>query len=458
MTQKTVVVANTGEAFRHETLQMRTDHAREHQKRFDQSLGERGLFWAGDDKLVITAQPTPKEFLLHVRDVMGYHRLETLNPDRPSLCLSEDIWRERALFREVVAFCGSDPIDLMPFASTVQFLDLVDRLRMAGVQVNLPESPTRANLWVRNHLDTKAGFRSWGLTLSHRLRLFQIPQGFVCRDDAEVADIIHWFLDRRTKCVVKASQGAGGEGLMIFDPAIHSSDTISDTMASLRANPYFRDDQLVVEELVATDPSVAGGSPSVDVYIPPLGQGDPEILCLSGQVLAENGEFIGVEIRHDIVPASLAHAIKEDSLSIARSMAAIGYVGPFDIDLVVAPEGSVYMVEFNMRRTGGSHAIDIGRYLYGPDYASKVTILSANKPLAEGGRISYPALHATLADLVYPMGSRKAGLILTNVSLLNYGSFGYVILAPETHEAYALREEVVSRAQALTRNTHVVSD
>jgi hypothetical protein len=442
MTKKTVVVANTGEAFAHETLQMRSAQARRHQMLFDQSLGERGLLWAGDHKLVVTAQPVPDRFLKHIRNALGYRTLEALCPTCPSLSLAEDIWSDKELFSAILAFCGSDPVDLIPFAGTVQFLELADRLRASGARIDLPESTTRQNLWVRDYLDSKAGFRLWASTVVNQLEILKLPQGYICRNYDEAAAVIYWFLDRDTRCLVKASRGAGGEGLTTFDPAMQPSLTIKEIAELLRSNPYFTDDLLIVEELITADRSIAGGSPSVDIFIPQFSRGEPDVLCLSGQLLTESGGFIGIEIRDDILLPVLAEKIRRDSLRIAHHMRQMGYVGPFDIDLIAAQDGSLYMVEFNMRRTGGSHAIDVGRHLYGPDFASRVTILSANKPLTELRSLSYNDLELLLSDLFYPMGDCGAGLILTNISLLEYGSFGYLILAPEREQAYAIRDEM----------------
>jgi hypothetical protein len=451
---KTLIIANTAETFRESTLRMRTPEAREHQMLFDQNLGERGLFWAGDNKLVVTSQPVPKEFLRHVQTGMGYRHLEVRWPADPTLCLSRDVWEDTALFKDLVAYCGHDPVNLIPYTTTAEFLELAERLREAGAKIELPESVERKMLWLRDYLDTKAGFRALGQSLARQLNVLRVAPGFVCRDRLAAAQVAAWFLERGESCVVKADQGAGGEGLSVFKPEFDQGKTLQDILEVLDANPYLDNDLLVAEQFVAADVSVGGGSPSPDLYVPPPGKGEVELSCLSAQTLAENGEFIGVEIHPDVLPEKLTLALRQDSLTIAHVMREMGYVGPFDIDFVIGQDGQVYMVEFNMRRTGGSHGHDAATYLFGKDYTQRAVVLTANKPVAEAGPISFDTLYESLHDLFYPMGHRQAGLILTNVSLLKYGSFGYILLAPDLEQAYALRTEMSQRIQDLIAAKH----
>ena|GEM_PF-508324 len=449
MKTKTLIIANTAETFRESTLRMRTPEAREHQMRFDQNLGERGLFWAGDNKLVVTSQPVPKEFLRHVQTAMGYRHLEVRWPSEPTLCLSRDVWEDPALFRDLVTYCGHEPVNLIPYTTTAEFLELAERLRQAGAHIQLPESVDRRRLWLRDYLDTKAGFRALGQSLARELKVLRVAPGFVCRDRMQAAQVAAWFLERGESCVVKADQGAGGEGLSVFKPESAEVKTLQDILEVLDANPYLDNDLLVAEKFIAADVSVGGGSPSPDLYVPPPGAGEVEFSCLSAQTLAENGEFIGVEIHPNVLPAPLTLSLRQDSLTIAQVMREMGYVGPFDIDFVMGQDGEVYMVEFNMRRTGGSHGHDAAVHLFGRDYTQRAAVLTANKPVAEAGPISFDTLYESLHDLIYPMGHRHAGLILTNVSLLQYGSFGYILLAPDLKQAYALRAEMSQRIQAL---------
>jgi len=449
MYRRIVIVANSAETFSSNTLRMRTAEARDYQTRYDQSLGERGLLWAGGDKLVVTSQPVSGKFARHIQSAMGYRRLETISPAQPSLYLCRDVWNDLALFKKVVSFCGTAPVDLIPYTTTADFLELAERLQEQGVQVFLPESVNRQTLWLRDYLDTKLGFRMLWQTLSNRLKHFRLPQGFSCRTCPEAAEVVCWFLERGIKCLIKANLGAGGEGLAKFDPGAHTQNNLADVLTILEANPFLDNDLLIVEELITMDPSVAGGSPSIDLCVPPPGQGEPRVLCLSGQMLAVNGEFLGVKVYRDILSDSMTKAIRQDGLCIAHEVARMGYVGPFDIDLVAGEDGNLYAVEMNMRRTGGSHAHDAASYLFGPDYVERVAVLAASKSVTEVGPLSYEALYDCLSDLIHPMGTSKSGLIFTNISLLDYGSFGYIIIAPSREQVHAIQEEIFRRVQSL---------
>jgi hypothetical protein len=285
-------------------------------------------------------------------------------------------------------------------------------------------------------------------TLSDKLKHFRLPRGFLCRNCQEAAEAVCWFLNRDTKCLVKANLGAGGEGLSRFDPDSRNQSNLADVLTILQANPFLDNDLLIVEELIAMEPLVAGGSPSVDLYVPPLGQGKPRVLCLSGQMLAVDGQFLGVKIHRDILSDSMTRAIRQDSLCIAHEVARLGYVGPFDIDLVAGKDGDLYAVEMNMRRTGGSHAHDAASHLFGSDYVKRVAVLAASKSVAGEYLLLFDVLYELVSDLLYPTDG-LSGLVFTNVSLLNHGAFGYIIFAPSVRQVDAIYEKVSGRIESL---------
>src|SRR5258708_1212332 len=121
--------------------------------------GERALLWLGDAKLVFLSPPPPG--LAYLQERVAYPNTPFPVPEDPSAWLSLDILRQPALLEEIIAYAGAGrTVQLIPYATTSEFLELAATLELAhGLRVHLPESPRPETLWLRDYLDSKAGFR-----------------------------------------------------------------------------------------------------------------------------------------------------------------------------------------------------------------------------------------------------------------------------------------------------------
>lgn len=180
-------------------------------------FGDRALLWLEDPKLVFVTSPVPHADYLGRH--LGYAGTRYLCPSVPSPSLSHDILNEERLLAQLVAYAGPRrTVQLVPYATTRPFMRLAQALRRDhGLTVLLPESPTPEHLWVRDYVDTKAGFRTLAAgCLPQAAGL--LPQAFVCRDVPQAAEVAHWFARRGSACVVKADGGEGGLGHTILVP------------------------------------------------------------------------------------------------------------------------------------------------------------------------------------------------------------------------------------------------
>ena len=181
-----VVVCNISEAFIDFLNHAQTDEERARLIRGEQIRGDRSLLWLGDPKLVFVTFPIPHA--AHFCECFGYTGTQYAAPIEPSPHLSLDILREPALIEQTVAYAGPDrAIQLIPYATTPQFWQLVQTLREAhGLTVLLPESPAPESMWLRDYIDTKAGFHILAARwLSNSDRL--LPEGVVCQNLAGAA-------------------------------------------------------------------------------------------------------------------------------------------------------------------------------------------------------------------------------------------------------------------------------
>lgn len=428
-----VIVHNYLETFR-EFLSRSGDDGVVKARRFN---GDQALFWKGGNKLVISSAAIDNAQALMER--WDYEGVEAASPQQPSQQLSVDILNEPGLLKKMVEFAGDEKIiKMIPYATTTEFLELAETLKMAhGLEVVLPESPDVDDLWVVKYLDSKVGFRTlisqWGLGEAH------LPFGFICRDLEQAKDAIGWFGRRGEGCVIKADQGGSGVGnLFLSAEASGSAKMVGEKLA---ANTFLKDDMFVVEELVQ---SSGGMSPSLEFCVPVAGMGEPRITYLSNQHFEKSGQFAGVAISRELRKEDWYAGFVAVGMEIASKVQALGYAGIFDLDAIVDDAGRLYLVEINARRTGATYVDEFLRHMLGEDYQESVAAISHNK-MPAAGMATLEALEAAIGDGLYPMGGEARGVVVMMTSTLAMGYFGYAAVGRDLEDAEALRMALAKR-------------
>jgi len=419
----------------------RTDDLEIIEKR--QYRGDRALLWLGARKLVFVTSPIP--YAEQVCRRLGYHGTRCLSPVSHSPWLSLDILREPALLMEIVKHAGAErTIQLIPYATTRQFFQLAETLRTEyQLNVLLPESPLPECLWLRDYIDTKAGFRALAARWLPDPTL--LPEGVVCQDLRQAAEVAYWFNRWGKACVVKANRGESGLGHTLVQPEDFAS--VEAIQAELQQNAFLHDDLIIVEEFIQSSASL---STSLELFVPPLGAGEPEITYLSKQLFLEFGNCSGVLVSRELLNAPWYSTLAESGLRIAARLQAMGYVGHFDLDVIVDDADHVFLLEVNSRRTGGTHVHEFAKFFFGPDYLDKVAVVGYNK-MSSGPITHLEELSERLKDLLYPISSEPRGVIITATSGLAVHEFGCIIVAATTEAALALQHRLVERIRSLSR-------
>ncbi len=431
-----VVISNITEAFFEFPSRAEDATERERLIHHAQCQGERSLLWLGDPKLVFVTFPVPHTGYLHQR--LGYRGTGFAAPAEPSPFLSLDILREPALVTRLLEYAGEQrTVQLIPYATTRQFLQLVETLRTDyKLNILLPESPTPECLWLRDYIDTKAGFRALASRwLPNSAKL--LPEGIVCQDAQQAAAVAYWFGHNGRPCIIKPDNGMGGLGHQILHPGDFSSP--EDILHQLQANPFLHDDLIAVEEFIHSPTSL---SPSLELFVPPLGAGRPEITYLCNQLFMGLGNsFL---LSRELLDTKWYPVLAESGLLIATRLQEMGYVGHFDIDTIVDDEERVFLLEVNSRRTAGTHIHEFARFLFGPDYLDDIVLLGHGA--MESGSITRPdELLELIDDLLYPIQQEQRGVVVTVTSTLSIGDFGCIIVAPSTEEALTLQQTLMER-------------
>lgn len=401
--------------------------------------GDQALFWLGDPKLVISSVPIEQASLLSQR--WGYNQTRTLSPNKMSSSLSEDIARESHLRQAVIDQAGKDKkVALVPYAATTEFLQLAETLRLEdGLDVELPESTTSENLWIKDYIDSKVGFRSVISQISSGNNPLLIPQGFTCVNLDQTISAAEWFRQQDKGCVVKASIGGSGVGNLFLPlESIPDKQTIT---ALVEQNNFLTEDTPIVEELIYSPEKT---SPSVEFYLPPSGAGSPQFTYLCNQLFESSGRFAGVVISRELEKASWWPDLAVHGQLIAQHLQDLGYVGYFDLDGIVDREGDCYLVEINSRRTGGTYAHEFMEFKFGLDYAERFSVLSQNKA-PSGSLRSLSALEDAIGDLLYPIAGEERGVIVMLASMLDQGYFGYLIIGESIEEVKHLRQQMIAK-------------
>ncbi len=442
-----VAVCNISEAFFDFLNRAEDPEARIHLIQGEQFRGDRTLVWIGDPKLVFVTFPIPHADYLCQR--FGYPGTHYMAPSDPSPWLCLDILREAPLMDRLLEYVGPRrTVQLIPYATTRQFLQLVDTLRGDyGLTVLLPESPAPESLWLRDYIDSKAGFRmlaSRWLPDSASLLL----DGVACQDKRQAAAVVHWFALQGLSCVVKADDGENGIGNFIVQPGDFPSEEA--ILRRLETFSFLNGNVITVEQYL---PSSRPISPSLEVYVPPLGKGDPYITYVSDQVFLNHfGDFCGVLVSRELLEKKWYPPLAENGLLIARNLQQRGYAGHFDLDAIVDDEDHIFLLEVNSRRTGGTHVHEFARHVFGPNYLDEVVLLSHDAMKSEA--VTYfDELLDVIGDLLYPMAQERKGVVVTITSALLAGEFGCIIVASSTSEAIAIQQALMERIHGIAERS-----
>jgi hypothetical protein len=393
--------------------------------------GDRALFWLGPDKLVFCSKAIPG--VERICEWYGYNGTRALAPASPGWKLCLDILNDHHLLHALVEHAGpGKTIQLVPYAATKELYLLARCLRERfGLNVLLPECPDEENLWVRDFLDSKAGFRQ--LAASWIKPNVSIPQGWVARDVEAAAQSIRWFHERGMDCIVKPDKGESGLGMQVF----HRNGAFTDLTQQLDRCILMNGDVVIIEQYFQPLNTL---SPSFEGFVPPRGQGDPYLTYVSNQHFEEVGRFSGVLISKSYQAASWYAPLVENGLRIAGRIQKMGYVGHFDVDTIVDLDGRLHLLEMNTRRTGGTYAHEFGVHMFGPRYLDEVTLLSVNKMMCPG-ITSQDELWSVLEPVLFPIYSEQRGLVITVTSGLATGSFSCLIAGRDIAEVHHLKRE-----------------
>ena len=262
-----LIIANIVDAYRDNVALIQDPELRRWEVLDSYYIQDRALLWSGDRKVVVTSLPVEPAHVRHLQQVTGWLQIDNLYPQQPTDALCEDILREDALRAAIVDRCrDAGEVRLIPFIASAEVLEVAAALARDGLSVALPECPAADRLWVRDYLDSKAGFRKFFASIADRLDGVRLPEGAVAQDPAEAAEIVVSFLRRGRACLAKPNNSQSGVGFQFFRPGEWAGDAAqwqAAIQARLDGDSQMKSDVIVVEELIEMDRHLGGGSPSM---------------------------------------------------------------------------------------------------------------------------------------------------------------------------------------------------
>lgn len=437
-----IIFANMAEAMEEITKDIPLEGKKLSKIQEELSLSDRIILWGDDNKILITSTRISHLLLIKNTKNLGFINVKNIF-FKKATDLSETIINNKNLWEEIVEIIKDNPgINLSPYSMTGSFLNLINRFKKIKLKFNVYEKPRQNAEWLIRYLDSKIGSRVEIDKI--RDKNIHTPQSFICRNKKEAIDIAKWFYKQNISCVIKTNFGESGWGTLM----IKKENNISWQDALIKINREFLKDSIwncslfLVEEYILSEREISSGCPSAELFLSNKG---PQITYICDQIVTMEGNFLGIALGKDIFEKKVEDKINKAAIIVGKRFWELGYRGFFDIDFVLSKKDNTpYIIETNMRRTGGTHVYDAVKTIFGEDWEQKCFCISNNQftygnKILSAGKILYK-----LNEILYPINGKKRGIMLTLVNKWE-PAFGFIVIGTNKKDAILLYNEMLDK-------------
>ncbi len=436
---KVIIIANIAEAFENSINKISSNKKKLLYTQVEHSLCERALLLERDDKVIITPFFINQKLFDHNKNVLGYKNIKNLFPQHIDISLSDAIKQDKKLLNELYIIIKENPqIEISPYAITEKFISLIDLFKSQGLNFIIRERPLNNEDWLVSYLDSKVGSRT-EINKIIRADIFT-PESIICTDKKHAMNIALWFYKNDKSCVIKSNFGESGWGLIfVYKNQFNNiQECIFYIMKKFGETQIWDKDLILVEEYINSKNNTKIISPSSELFI-----SDKEVLVtyVCNQILSLEGTFQGIAVGRVFSQATL-RKIKKISLQIGSKFKKLGYRGIFDIDFVLSNKDDPYVIETNMRKTGGTHVYDVLKFLLGNNWENKIYAFS-NDNFKYGNRIlNAEEILYKLQNILYPMYGEAQGVI---ISIINKWEpkLGFIIIGKSKDKAFVIYNKML---------------
>ena len=389
----------------------------------------RGRLRAGDHDVYVTVTPATEGYEAYCRDTlhMGAPDHLVANPVGPPIAVARACTAGDAHTRLVEIARDARGMTIHPYMGIEDVWELAAMLSAdsrAPVRVLSPPPPVT---WIAND---KALFDELVARVLGRESLVDTR---ISRDVAGIQTDLRTLSQRHDRVGLKRTRCASAMGNAVFA----SRDVRSDRDAQDMVDEFLRRTEWPEGEEVLTVAWLdTGMSPSTQLWIPPLGLGEP---CLDGiyEQILKGVEKVFVGSRPSTLPDAVNHELGISALLVAAALQELGYVGRCSFDHLVTgdPNGDfqVMFTECNGRWGGTSTPMSLlDRLLQGPRprYRAQDVVF----PELIGARL--PDLLELLGDMKFSAETGRGRFILYNVGPLDgHGKFDVISIGADQEDA-----------------------
>jgi len=440
MKYKTINIANIAEAFEDALSRVTPEQEKTRKIQIEHNLCDRALLWEGDDKIIVTPFPiSPLLFKNNVK-ALGFRNCFNLFPKKVSINLSDAIIKDKSLLKKLFDIIKNNPgIRISPYAVTPSFISLIEFLKQKDLDFRVEERPHENSDWTVQFLDSKIGSR---LEIDKiRDKNINTPKSIICRNKNEAISVAKWFYNKNISSVIKANFGEGGWGTLMMK--INESESWNEVL--LKINVEFNKDciwddgLIIVEEYIEAERGISSGCPSSELFLSEKG---PKITYVCDQIITEAGNFLGITLGKGALNKNIENKINKASILVGKRFWDLGYRGFFDIDFVLSKKnGTPYIIETNMRRTGGTHIFDTARAVFGNNWKNKAFILSQDSFCYGEKLLSEKVILEKLKKILFPISNKKRGIV---ISIINKWrpTLGFIVIEESPERALKIHSKM----------------
>ena len=351
---------------------------------------------------------------------------------------------EGRAFDEIVRWARqAGPTAIHPYMAIEPVWELAARLRTERIDTFVV-GPTPPALWVANDkcalgqvIDTVLG-EGWIVRTVTADSVDTMATAM-----REIAAASPYVGLKRTRCA-SAMGNAVHESKRIL--SLSNDELLGEVRRFLDHTEWDGAEEVLVVEWVDTDVS-----PSTQMWIPPLGAGDPVLDGIYEQLL-EGPEKVFLGSRPSLLDAAIHDQLEHASLQIAAAFQAMGYVGRCSFDFIVAPgTHRVWFTECNGRWGGTSTPMFLVDRLGCRDESGRRPYHAQDFVHPDLVGAEFVDLLRALGDDVFdPRGRPTGRFVLYNVGpLTEDGKFDVISLGRTPEEAVEGVHDVLPRLLGL---------
>lgn len=392
----------------------------------------------------ISPKPISSEFKKYFQQLVGATKIDILVPKIDSHLICKDFYNDKILFNRFIKKARKyKKVTLVSYATSPQFLDLIEKLKDKKINVVAPEAPEVDCAWTVNFYGSKSGIRQLAQQSTALEPDFIMPEGVICVGKLDAAKIAANRYINDNGVVVKTNKGSSGNGVLIFrngDLPKNYKECEKAIYTILNKNDYWDRYPIIIEDLINVDVNSGTSFPSIEFRINKNGKIEMLYYCL--MCVTKEGVFYGVDMHEDVINERLAARIIDTGYYIAERYAAAGYRGHFDIDMIATKYNQVFVNESNTRNTGGTDVFKVALELIGKDFFSDSYVLSRTKyKIPNISRPTFSKVIKILEPILYNKKT-KEGVMITSENIVKHGMLIYNIFGNTKKRAYQIELEM----------------